>query len=308
MKNNHRGFNNFLIIACLILVLAGMILRIFLDSELWLKIMAIVSVSSALLALSDLFKKSADDRRGMSVLSASIINPIYDRFSELGLLVDANGKDLSKAKYESERDFDRSLRGIADSDERVVRELVWEKRNNAKRMGRGRGNSILRIILLLLSVVLFIASLVLLFFYPQWLPAIPPVYLDCAILCSLAFALASSFAQRGGFEYFQKLEMLFGLEERSQAILDRHEQAAKAELKQPAPYIPAPVFAAPVEPDPVPASEEVQPVYSFREEVEPQVSPSPEPEPTPFPSEEHDIHSDPEAELPVSPGTEESPT
>lgn len=298
MKSNRQGFNNFLIIAFLIIVLTGIILRLFLDSELWLKLMAVISVSSALFALSDMFKESADDRRGMSILSSSIVKPLYDRFSELGLLVDADGKDLSKVKYSSESDFDRSLRGIADNDERVVRELVWEKRSNAKRMSRSRGNSVLRVILLLLSVVLLVGSLALLFFFPQWFPTIPPVYLDCSILCSLVLALASSFAHKGGFVYFQKLEMLLGLKERCQAILDRRDQAAKEEMKQPAPYIPVPAFAAPVEPDPIPAfgaapaadpvsfPESVKPAYSFQEEVEPQISHEPLSVSAPLSSEE----------------------
>ncbi len=284
MKSKHQGFNNFLVVACLIVFLAGMVLRMFLDSELWLRLMAVISVSSLFFAFSDLFKKSSDDLRGISVLSASIIKPLYDRFSELGLLVDANGKDLRKIKYASEIDFDRSLRSIADNDERVVRELVWEKRNNAKQLSRSRGNAVMRIIFLLLSVIILAGSLVLLFFFPQWFPSLPPIYLDYCILCSLLLLLLSSFVQKGGFGYLQKLEMLLGLKDRCQAILDRRDQAGKEAMKQPAPYIPTPVYASPVDPDPItgtnevpaqdpiPAPENPRPAYSFQEEVEPQIT------------------------------------
>ena len=281
MKNKWKGINNFLIIACLVIVVAGIILRQLIDKDLWLQLMATISCSSVLFALSDLFKSSSDDRRSMSALSSSIVKPLYDRFSELGLLVDANGKNISKPEYVSESDFDRSLRSVSDENERVVRELVWENRNNTRRANRGRWNALCHVIFLLLSAILFLGGLVVLFVFPRWfpnvaVPNIPGGFLDIIILCSFVLALVASFAHNGSFGYFQKLDMLFALKERCLAILEQHNRKTK-DVQQPAPYIPTPEYAAPAMPDPVPSSEAVRPSYSFHEEVEPQQAPQPEP-------------------------------
>ena len=45
MKNKWKGINNFLIIACLVIVVAGIVLRQLIDGDLWLKLMAIISAA-----------------------------------------------------------------------------------------------------------------------------------------------------------------------------------------------------------------------------------------------------------------------
>ena len=221
MKQSRQSFANFTIFACLILMLAAIILKVFLEDGTWRILMSVVSVASALLAVSDLFKKSADDQRSMNALSAAILNPLYNEFAERGLFTDAAGKDLRKERYSDENVFERSLRNISDQRDRAVRELIWERRNNDKRPSRARVNSLVRIVFLVLSAVVLIGGLVLLFFFPQLMPEVGMYHIDIAIAGSLVIALACAFSAGGNFAFLQRIEMLLGLKERCEDIMSR---------------------------------------------------------------------------------------
>ena len=139
MKNSRQGFSNFLMILFLILLLLAILSRLFLTPELWYMVIAVVSVSGALYAISDLFKKGADDQKNMSIFSSRLIMPLYDQFKERGLLVDAEGKDISKTTFRGSGEFERLLRISSDMRERTVLELLWEHRNVRTRQKSSRG-------------------------------------------------------------------------------------------------------------------------------------------------------------------------
>ena len=219
MKNSRQGFSNFLMIFCLLLLLLSILARLFLPPELWHLLISVVSVAGALYAVSDLFKKSADDQKNMSLFASSLITPLYEAFSEKGMLVDAAGKDLSKTHFRGSGEFERLLRISSDMRERTVLELLWEHRNLRTRQNSSRGNAVVSVLFLLLSLIVLIGSVVVYFLYPQWIPNLTTDDFVAVVLCSLAIILACAFASGSVLRYLQETELILALKQRCEAML-----------------------------------------------------------------------------------------
>ena len=259
MKNSRQGFSNFLMIFCLLLLLVAILARLFLAPELWYLLIAVVSIAGALYAVSDLFKKSADDQKNMSVFASGLIMPLYEAFSEKGILVDASGKDLSKTSFRGAGEFERLLRISSDMRERTVLELLWGHRNLRTRQKSSRGNAVVSMLFLLLSLIVLVGSVVVYILRPQWIPALTADDFVAIVLCSLAIILACAFASGSVLRYLQETELILALKERCEAMLDSFRPSL--------PYAgtpdtaPSAVYSAPAEPAdaaPQPAAAPVQ--------------------------------------------------
>ena len=233
MKNKFEKFNQFLMIFFLFVVLAGIVSRLFLDSETWLSLITIIAVSSALYALSDLYKKSADNTKNLSILSAGIIDPLYTRFDSLGYFTDNSGTHMSKASYSSDYDFNQYLRNITDGRERALRELVWEKKVNDKSRKGSRSDSAVHSIFLVLALVILVGGCVTLFFLPQYFPRLETSLMEIICLCSFAFTLAVAFANGSNLGSMRRVQMLLNLKERCAVV----EPAAVPTPPAPAPVV-----------------------------------------------------------------------
>ena len=246
MKNSRQGFSNFLMIFCLLLLLVAILARLFLAPELWHLLIAVVSIAGALYAVSDLFKKSADDQKNMSVFASGLIMPLYEAFSEKGMLVDASGKDLSKTSFRGAGEFERLLRISSDMRERTVLELLWEHRNLRTRQKSSRGNAVVSMLFLLLAVIVLVGSVVVYILRPQWIPALTADDFVAIVLCSLAIILACAFASGSVLRYLQETELILALKERCEAML--------GSFRPSLPYAgtpdaaPSAVYSAPAEP------------------------------------------------------------
>ncbi len=214
MKNKNEKLNHFLMFVYLIIVLAAIIAKFFLPADQWKNLIAAVSVSAALFALSDLYQKSSDSRRNLSILSSGIIDPVYTRFDSLGYFKDASGAHMAKANYSSDYDFDQFLRTVTDGKERALRELVWEKKCNDRRRKQSRGYAVSRTVFLVLSLLFLIGPAVLLFFFPQYLPQLDDTFLEVLTLCAFVFTLAVALAGVSNLGSLKKIQMLLNLKER----------------------------------------------------------------------------------------------
>ena len=253
MKNSRQGFSNFLMIFFLLLLLLAILSRLFLTPELWYMVIAVVSVSGALYAISDLFKKGADDQKNMSIFSSRLITPLYEQFSERGLLVDAEGKDISKTSFRGSGEFERLLRISSDMRERTVLELLWEHRNVRTRQKSSRGNAVVSVLFLLLSLIVLIGSVVVYFWFPQWIPVLGANDFLAIVLCSLAIILASAFASGSVLHYLQQTELLLALKDRCDAILNPVRPLLSAPSAAPAAAtVSVPTEASSAEPAPGP--------------------------------------------------------
>lgn len=277
MKNTHRKFTSFLIFADLIIVLAGILLKIFLEDAVWQNLIALIAVFSALLSLSDLYKKSADDQRNLSILSASVIDPLFNRYMGEGLFKTSDGSDMTKMSFSGDYDFNQNLRNVTDTKERALMELVWEHQCNKKRIRRSRTNAVLRTVLLILAVLLLAGGLVLLFVFPQYFPPLSPSILQVITLCSFVFVLAVAYANSGNFACLQKMQTILGLRDRCSA-LDENKLAVVKPEPTPAPQVVIPVqVAVPAQPV-VSTPVIVDPVQESPVQASPVDTPSPEPE------------------------------
>ncbi|MCR5088088.1 MAG: hypothetical protein K6C08_01080 [Oscillospiraceae bacterium] len=258
VKNKNEKLSHFLMIVYLVIVMAAIIAKFFLPADLWKNLVAAVSVSAALFALSDLYQKASDSRRNLSILSAGIIDPVYTRFDSLGYFRDASGAHMAKASYSSDYDFDQFLRTVTDGKERALRELVWEKKGNDKRRKQSRGYAVSHTVLLVLSLLVLVGPAVLIFFFPQYYPQLDETFLEVLTLCSFVFTFAVALAGASNLGSLKKIQMLLNLKERC-ADIDPASPSVPAPAPSPVVVMPsAPVQAAapaPVAPVSEPASE-----------------------------------------------------
>ncbi len=214
MKIKNKTLSSFLIFFDLLLILVGILLKLFVDAELWRNLLAIIAVFSVLLALSDLYRKSANDRRNLSLLSSSVIDPLYNKYLGSGLFKTSDGNDITKMNYSGNSDFNQSLRSVTDSRERSMQELAWEYRCNKRRMRKSKSDAVFSAVFLILAFVVLIGAVVLKFFFPQYYPNFDRELLELVILCCFAFAIAVAYANGGNFSSLQTVQTVLGLRDR----------------------------------------------------------------------------------------------
>ncbi len=301
MKSSYKGLASFVALLSFIALGVCLVLKLFLDDGIWRSLVAVVALVSALIAISDTLRKKGDDRKNLYVLASSIIQPVFDRFKEQGLLTDENGKDLTKGGYVDEEDFGKELRNVTDSRERAVRELVWEKKNIDRIRKKGRRTGAVAVLFLILAFAVLALAMADVLVLNQRFIKIGADYLDGVVIGALFCALGAAFSDDSNLRYLKKADMLLSVKDRCLAILEGKEEPAVQEtpvtagFPSPAEVPAAPVVAVPAAPaavkpappkDPEPIPVPPAPVESVAEPVPPTESIA-----------EEDIPKEPEEEV-----------
>lgn len=307
MKSSYKGLSSAVTLLCFIALGVCLVLKLFLGDLQWRSLVAVVALFCALIAISDALRKKGDDRKNLYVLANSIIQPVFDRFRDQGLLTDKNGKDLTKDAYVDEEEFGKELRNVMDGKERAVRELAWEKKNADRIRKKGKRTGVFAVLFLILAFAVVALAVVDILVLDQRFLKIGADYLDGVVIGALICVLAVALSDDSNLRYLQKTDMLLSVKERCLAILEGKEEPAPVpEVAVPAapvvyaapaaPVVMTPAVAAPVEkpilpkePEPAPAAPAVVP------------APVAEPVPTTESVAEEDVPKEPEEE-PQAPG------
>ena len=218
----------------------------------WLATVTVVAAAAVMFSFSDLAYERLQNNEFLVKLSSSVLKSVFEEN-------DIDNRRIEKVPV-GEKDFNASLRDVADGRERILRELAWEKQHSKKLQKQIVGNKIVMLIFLVAGLAFLAYPVVYYFRYKEMLSMPTGTLLDYCSLLGLILTMVIILEIGSNRGLLRRLNTILSIRDRHEELKTQPAVTAVpfvTPVPAPAPYTAPQQSASETSASPVPQEETV---------------------------------------------------